>query len=73
MLKLFDLAQAVRACVRALAQPYTVLVAWEGRVYAHQAWTSEEAREWCGAYPGNAYCEVFTRFGCAPVFTRGAR
>lgn len=73
MRRLFELVRRVRAHVRALAQPYTVLVSWEGRVYAHQAWTSEEALAWFAAYPRGAYCEVFTRFGCAPVFTRGSR
>jgi hypothetical protein len=69
MYRLFDLIRNARA----LLQPYTVIVRWEGEFYEHRAWTTSDAREWMAQYP-QAYCEVWTRGlyrGPVIVATRG--
>jgi hypothetical protein len=63
MYKLFDLIKAIRRALRRALQPYTVLVVWEERMYAHGAWTQSDAREWLACYPAAAKGEIYSRVG----------
>lgn len=59
MYRLFDLIRSVRAAL----QPYTVIVSWDGDLYAHRAWTTADAYAWLQSYPAGASARISTRSG----------